>query len=138
MAECKNCGKEVHTIGTKPRMFCSDRCRKAFSRQEQTDRIANGQEQTDKPKRGLDIKCFLDLPLDVQQTIERLCPDVAKDHAERCKRTAAAINYQRLFPGRYYPISTYHRPQDAAVTGKPGDADYNGICTKEWRTERGR
>ena len=25
-----------------------------------------------------------------------------------------------------------------AVTGKPGDADYNGICTPEWRAERGR
>lgn len=23
------------------------------------------------------------------------------------------------------------------VIGKPGDADYNGICTKEWRAERG-
>ena len=21
---------------------------------------------------------------------------------------------------------------------KPGDADYNGVCTKEWRVERGR
>ena len=25
-----------------------------------------------------------------------------------------------------------------SVTGKPGDADYNGICTDEWRAERGR
>ena len=24
------------------------------------------------------------------------------------------------------------------VTGKPGDADYNGVCTETWRAERGR
>jgi hypothetical protein len=54
MAECKYCGKKVHTIGTKPRIFCSDRCRKAQSRQEQTDRIANGHGQIDKRTSTLD------------------------------------------------------------------------------------
>ena len=51
-------------------------------------------------KRGKDIKCFADLPPDVQLMLKK-------------------VNYDEL----------YH---------KPGDADYNGICTPEWRVERGR
>lgn len=54
------------------------------------------------PKRGKDIKYFTDLPLDVQQTIERLCPDVVGDYHERCRRTAIAIDYQHKHPDRYY------------------------------------
>ena len=49
-------------------------------------------------KRGKDIKCFADLPPDVRQTIDRL----SSDRIEKQKRTLAAINYQHLFPGRYY------------------------------------
>ena len=79
------------------------------------------------PKRGKDIKCFADLPPDVQSTINT----ISESPEEHRRRTAIAINYQHLFPGRY-------EPQGAVVTGKPGDADYNGICTPEWRVERGR
>jgi len=42
------------------------------------------------PKRGKDIKTFNDLPLDVQQTIDRMS-DTTEEHI---KRTEAAINYQ--------------------------------------------
>ena len=56
----------------------------------------------DKPKRGKDIKCFADLPPDVQEA---------------------------MLEGGLVAV---------AVVGKPGDADYNGICTPEWRAERGR
>ena len=49
-------------------------------------------------KRGLDIKCFSDLPPDVQATINRL----SDTNEEKQKRTAAAIKYQHLFPNRYY------------------------------------
>ena len=46
-------------------------------------------------KRGLDIKCFEDLPLDVQATIVRMSTNDGKvDEAEKVKRTAAAIKYQ--------------------------------------------
>lgn len=48
-------------------------------------------------KRGLDIKTFEDLPLDVQQTIRRM----SDSNEEFQKRTAAAIKYQYLFPDRY-------------------------------------
>jgi len=48
-------------------------------------------------KRGKDIKCFEDLPPDVQQSIEREPED------QRPRRTAGAIYYQHLFPNRYYP-----------------------------------
>ena len=34
--------------------------------------------------------------------------------------------------------NSYYAKHKAVVTGKPGDADYNGICTPEWRAERGR
>lgn len=49
------------------------------------------------PKRGKDIQCFEDLPLDVQQAINKEEPD------QRARRTAAAIKYQHLFPDRYAP-----------------------------------
>ena len=55
------------------------------------------------PKRGKDIKCFEDLPLDVQETIHRLSTiDGRVDQASKAKRTAIAINYQHLYPDRYY------------------------------------
>ncbi len=76
-------------------------------------------------KRGKDIKCFADLPDDVQITINSL----SKDKADKTKRTAAAIRYQHLFPDRY---DNRGMPAElAAVTGKPGDADYDGVCTDE-------
>ena len=53
-----------------------------------------------KPKRGKDIKCFGDLPPDVQATINR----VSESNEEKAKRTAAAIKYQHLFPERYHSI----------------------------------
>jgi len=31
----------------------------------------------------------------------------------------------QLRPGQYNPVS------------KPGGADYNGVCTEEWRAQRG-
>ena len=49
-------------------------------------------------KRGKDIKVFADLSLFVQKTINSL----SDDEQEHAKRTAIAINYQHLFPDRYY------------------------------------
>ena len=56
-----------------------------------------------KPKRGKDIKCFADLPPDVQHTIDslsivdsKICPTV------KANRTAIAVNYQHLFPDRFH------------------------------------
>lgn len=55
------------------------------------------------PKRGLDIKCFEDLPADVQETINQMCriDDNKIDATAKANRTAIAIHYQHLFPGRY-------------------------------------
>lgn len=90
-----------------------------------------------KPKRGKDIKCFEDLPPDVQQTIDRLSVVDGKiDKTIKAKRTAAAIRYQHLFPHRYEP--NHFVEVNNKVTGKPGDEDYNGICTPEWGVKRGR
>ena len=55
-----------------------------------------------KPKRGKDIKCFADLPPDVQVTIDRLSLVEGKiDQTIKTNRTAIAVNYQHLFPDRY-------------------------------------
>ena len=54
-------------------------------------------------KRGKDIKCFADLPLDVQQTIDSMSTIDGKiDQTVKANRTAIAISYQHLFPDRYY------------------------------------
>lgn len=49
------------------------------------------------PKRGLDIKCFEDLPPDVQETIR----SISQSNEEFQRRTQIAITYQHTFPGRY-------------------------------------
>jgi len=56
-----------------------------------------------KYKRGKDIKCFEDLPPDVRRTIEKMSTieDGKMDLSIKANRTAIAINYQHLFPGRY-------------------------------------
>ena len=92
-----------------------------------------------KPKRGKDIKCFEDLPPDVQQTIDRMSMVGDKiDQTIKAKRTAIAIDYQHQFPDRYNCSGCCISTSERVVIGKPGDTDYNGICTSEWRAERGR
>ena len=54
-------------------------------------------------KRGKEIKCFADLPPDVQKTIDMMSTvDGAIDRTVKANRTAIAVNYQHLYPGRYY------------------------------------
>ena len=110
-----------------------------------------------KPKRGKDIKCFAGLPPDVQQTIDMMgTVDGKIDQTIKANRTAIAVNYQHLFPDKYEPMSLpsccqlteseregYNpaselKPGEYNHVSKPGDDDYNGICTPEWRAERGR
>jgi hypothetical protein len=53
-------------------------------------------------KRGKDIKTFEDLPPDVQQTIDTMSVVEGKiDQTIKANRTAIAIHYQHIFPGRY-------------------------------------
>lgn len=54
-------------------------------------------------KRGKDIKCFEDLPADVQETIHMLSTINGKiDQTIKTNRTAIAIHYQHLFPDRFH------------------------------------
>ena len=54
------------------------------------------------PKRGKDIKCFEDLPPDVQQSIDMMSMVDGKiDQTIKANRTAIAVHYQHTFPGRY-------------------------------------
>ncbi len=55
------------------------------------------------PKRGKDIKCFDDLPPDVQASIKSDSRIIAGTRdLEYVKRTANAIRYQHLFPDGYH------------------------------------
>ena len=109
---------------------------KALLKQGVMDDKAKGVTWYDNPQRGKDIKCFADLHPGIQQTIVRMSTtDGRLDEDEKAKRTLAAIKYQHLFPDRYEPQSAVCT---GVVTGKPRDADYNGVCTPEWRAERGR
>ena len=65
-------------------------------------------------KRGKDIKCFGDLPMDVQETM--VIP-------KRAKTLHQVLRQERTAQGNIR-------------VSKPGDADYNGICTEEWIKER--
>ncbi len=57
-------------------------------------------------KRGKDIKCFADLPPDVQRTIVKMSTtDGRLDKEDKAKRTARAIHYQGLFPDSWYSKS---------------------------------
>ena len=88
-------------------------------------------------KRGKDIKCFADLPLDVQQTIDSMSTVDGKiDKTIKANRTVIALDYQQTFgAGAYYP---HGATCTGVVTGKPGNDNYDGICTDEWRVEHGR
>lgn len=51
-------------------------------------------------KRGKDIKCFEDLPPDVQQTIK----NISESNEEFQRRTGIAIRYQHIFPNRFHSV----------------------------------
>jgi len=111
---------------------------KARQREAQRDWVrqkrANKQGSTrGSTKRGLDIKCFEDLPLDVQHTIDR----ISTSPEEKAKRTVAAIKYQHLYPERYHSTGVecvYMKEQRQRVgaghvqVSKPGDEDYVPMC----------
>ena len=109
-------------------------------------------------KRGKDIKCFEDLHPEIQATIENISTDKDGnvDEAEKSRRTANAIRYQHLYPDRYEPLQSIsprtlemtasaranYKPASELGPGevnhvsKPGDQDYDSICTPEWIAER--
>jgi hypothetical protein len=90
------------------------------------------------PRRGKDIKCFEDLPPDVQETINQMCriDDNKIDATAKANRTAIAINYQHLYPDRYH--STGVICSGPVVTGKPGSEGFRGHCIEARRRARGR
>lgn len=51
-------------------------------------------------------QAFKGLPIDVQHTIDRLCPD---DDPERKRRISAAVRYQSLFGDRVHPGIDFDR-----------------------------
>ena len=108
MTKCKQCGREYEAKRSTS-AYCSPKCKQEFYRNrtkpDVTLRDAKLVTVTG-AKRGKDIKCFEDLPPDVQATIKRMSSNnggVTWDITEKAKRTAAAIKYQHLFPDRHFP-----------------------------------
>ncbi len=61
-----------------------------------------------------------------------------KDSSENARGLAVVDKVgdtQPVIPSNVIPERT---AQGNIRVSKPGDADYNGICTPEWRAERGR
>lgn len=55
-----------------------------------------------KPKEVGNIKVFEDLPPDVQKSIETMSQFADNPSEDKARRTARAIHYQHLFPGRFH------------------------------------
>jgi hypothetical protein len=115
MAICKQCGQEFEAKRVTAQ-YCSAKCRKLAFQADAKISVpivsvpVISDTVTDKPKVkkfGKDIKCFEDLPPDVQRDILAMSR-VGNDNpavyniANLQQRTVIAINYQHLFPHRYY------------------------------------
>lgn len=105
--KCKQCGTEVISIGNRIREFCSDKCRKAFSRSIRTDQsgqIQSGQSNPDKP-------------LNYGQ------PDCQCMHCQQNKGKLI-INHDK--PKKYEDM----RANEVNRVALPGDIDYAGcmVC----------
>lgn len=103
MAKCKQCGEEFEGKRVDA-MYCSDVCRVIFNCNiSGVSACVTVKSVTDNSKRGKDIKCFADLPSDVQQAIDTMSTMEGKiDQTIKTNRTAIAINYQHQFPDRYH------------------------------------
>ena len=65
---------------------------------------------------------------DIVHAIERISTDI--DELER--RGTASQRYARLFPARATRSTGIDYDGIRLVHGKPGDSDYDGICTPAW------
>lgn len=97
--------------------------------------IENRPKRPETFKRGKDIKCFEDLPPDVQAAINR----ISESNEEKQKRTAAAIKYQHLFPDQYHGTQLGRTHPPGAVIyidgpppiGQPLEKAKTGITAQE-------
>lgn len=126
MANCKNCGREYEAKRSTSE-YCGSKCKQEFYRnrfhsvtlkesqavtltkKDITDGSMNietlakvdagcGDKLSHGLKRGKGIKCFADLPPDVQATIDKL----SESNEEKHKRTQIAVQYQHTFPDRFH------------------------------------
>lgn len=141
MPNCKQCNGVLEAKpGKEAPAYCSEACRKKYARQHRTSATPDAavKPTPDTAKRGVDIKCFADLPPDVQADIERysrVCTVEGVQYSreqDRQARTARAIRYQHVFPQRYHQQGNSHVVQAPLPMGqynrvsKPGDGDYDG------------
>jgi hypothetical protein len=135
---CEVCGKGYEAVRASSR-FCGDTCKKRAQRAARPAKDvpltcpvkAKGVTPTENAKRGTDIKCFADLPPDVQETIMRVSVGSATKTREQeiAQRTKAAIKYQHVCPDRYDPRGQVRFSPaftQLLMDHLPGDPDYVG------------
>jgi hypothetical protein len=109
---CLNCNKPISSEGTKPKLYCSDKCRKAYKRTKETDKPASGQEQTDKTLTPEGYKS--QVPENYGQ------PDCTCKHCQqnRDKPHPLIINHGK------FKLQNELQPYEINRTSLPGDVDY--------------
>ena len=118
MANCKQCGAELRNItGKVQKQFCSDTHRKAYKRAELRKSEATARPSVDELRTN-----GTKLPTSDNSGQPKRGKDI------KCITIGDQVR----------SMKTMAMLHSAAVTGKPGDADYNGVCTEAWRAERGR
>lgn len=98
MANCVHCGKIIEQQGNRPKLYCSDKCRKAFNRKAGivNPDIQSGQSVNPDSSTGSTCTSFETLPKDVQEDIDRLTAWCESKGIEddRQARIDRAIHYQ--------------------------------------------
>ena len=155
-AKCLYCSELVGGEGTKPKLYCSDRCRKAYKRRgEQTDRLSKRTEQTDKVKGGVCWCCGAEI--DKRTVCCQECAWSGKAKAERAgaypplldDRTPSKMeaDLSTLVLTGGYQLTAFERehykPADQLSKGEfnpvslPGSPDYSGLCPSSPQIEPG-
>ena len=122
MAKCMYCSELIESKGTKPKRYCSDRCRKAYKRRsEQTDSQSKRTQQTDKVKGGTCWCCGKDI-----EPVLVCCQECAWSGKAAAKRA-----------GTYPPLLTDRTPDQMEldiVTAKPtGDYQLTDYEQEQYR-----
>jgi len=139
------CGVDVASEGTKPKLYCSDRCRKAYKRRaEQTDIQSKRTQQTDKVKGGQCqcwccgvtiapiLVCCQECAWSGKAKAKRagayppLLTDMTPDEMEDELHTLKLSKDYKLtdFEREHYKPASQLRPREFNPVSKPGDSHY--------------
>lgn len=137
MSDCKNCGKDVVSKGTKPAQYCSDACRMQYKRTEQETNIANEQTVTGAVSefmddQGIGLHGAGPEPLDyclvdgIKRPLNYGQADCACQHCKGIKMNGLKLT---LNHGRYKSRAELAEHERNRVA-LPWDIDYEGVAQK--------